>query len=71
MDRPYPLLLTPVLKSYLWGGDRLQKEFGFHSGDPITAEAWMLACHKDGSSVVANGALAGVCLWEGTSVHHC
>ena len=59
MERPYPLLLKPVFKSYLWGGDRLQKEFGFHSGDPITAEAWMLACHKDGSSVVANGALAG------------
>jgi mannose-6-phosphate isomerase len=59
MERPYPLLLKPVFKSYLWGGDRLNKEFGFHSGNPITAEAWMLACHKDGSNVVANGALAG------------
>ena len=59
MEKPYPLLLKPVFKSYLWGGDRLKKEFGFDAGEPITAEAWMLACHKDGSNVVANGALAG------------
>lgn len=59
MEKPYPLLLKPVFKSYLWGGDRLKKEFGFDSGEPITAEAWMLACHKDGSNIVANGALAG------------
>ena len=59
MGKPYPLLLKPVLKPYLWGGDRLKKEFGFDAGEPITAEAWMLACHKDGSNVVANGALAG------------
>ena len=39
MEKPYPLLLQPVFKSYLWGGDRLKKEFGFDSGEPITAEA--------------------------------
>ena len=62
MKRPYPLLLKPVFKSYLWGGDRLKKEFGFDSGEPTTAEAWMLSCHKDGSNIVANGALAGTAL---------
>lgn len=59
MNRPYPLLLKPVLKSYLWGGDRLKKEFGFDAGETITAQSWMLACHKDGSNIVRNGALAG------------
>ena len=64
MEKPYPLLLKPVLKSYLWGGDRLKSEFGFASSEPVTAEAWMLSCHKDGSNIVANGALAGHALPE-------
>lgn len=59
MEKPYPLLLKPVFKSYLWGGSQLREKFGFSSGEPTVAEAWMLACHKDGCNTVANGALAG------------
>lgn len=60
----YPLLLTPPVKDYLWGGTRLKTEFGYKTDKDIAAEAWVLSCHKDGSSVVANGELAGKSLPE-------
>ena len=46
--------LNPVFKDYIWGGHRLEKDFGFVSGFDKTAEGWMLACHKDGMNT-ANG----------------
>ena len=42
--------LKPAYKDYLWGGHRLETEFGMKSGLPKTAEAWVLAAHKDGNS---------------------
>ena len=60
----YPLLLTPPIKDYIWGGTRLKTQYGFKTDKDIAAEAWVLSCHKDGSSVVANGELAGKTLPE-------
>ena len=60
----YPLLLKPPVKDYLWGGQRLKNEFGYTCDGDIAAEAWVLSCHKDGSSVVTNGPLAGKTLPE-------
>ncbi len=53
-------LLSPACKDYLWGGRRrLREDFGVQStADPL-AEAWVLSCHPDGSSVVADGPWAG------------
>lgn len=62
--KTYPLQLTPPIKDYLWGGTRLKTEYGYPSDKDIAAEAWVLSCHKDGSSVVANGELAGKTLPE-------
>lgn len=59
----YPLLLEPPVKDYLWGGHRLATEFGYKGGE-VAAEAWVLSCHKDGLSIVKNGALAGKTLPE-------
>ena len=60
-----PLLkCRPSIKSYLWGGDRLKKEWGFETDAEIAAEAWMLSCHPDGPSVITNGAFAGKTLPE-------
>ena len=53
----YPLLLKPVIKDYLWGGTRLKEEYGFETDKEIAAEGWMLASHKDGTNIVANGKL--------------
>ena len=71
MNRPYPLLLRPVVKDYLWGGKRLMEEYGFDSPADVAAEGWMLACHKDGTNVVLNGALAGKALDEALSLWSC
>lgn len=59
MVKKYPLLLKPVIKDYLWGGDRLKKEFGFKCDTPTAAEGWMLSLHKDGTNTVLNGEYAG------------
>lgn len=55
----YPLLLTPAIKDYLWGGTRLKAEFGFSCPGERAAEAWVLSSHPDGASTVTNGPEAG------------
>jgi mannose-6-phosphate isomerase len=57
-----PIFLTPVCKDYLWGGNRLREEFYKESPADKIAETWELACHKDGSSLLRDGALAGTSL---------
>jgi len=56
--------LKPVFKDYIWGGERLKKDFGFESNLDKIAEGWMLACHKDGKSVIENGTYCGKTLEE-------
>lgn len=48
-----PILLTPILKDYIWGGTRLKTEYGFESDEEKVAEAWMLSSHKDGKNIDA------------------
>ena len=64
-------LLKPACKDHLWGGHRrLREDFGVQSAlDPL-AEAWVLSCHPDGPSVLADGpwagrTLAGYLEWAG------
>lgn len=58
------LKLKPVFKDYIWGGTRLKDDFGFESELDKLAEGWMLACHKDGKSIIENGEHAGKTLEE-------
>ena len=58
----YPMKLIAPLKDYLWGGTRLKDEYGKKTQLTKVAESWELACHKDGKSVIANGAAAGTTL---------
>lgn len=60
----YPMKLTAPLKDYIWGGSKLKEEYGKKTDLPKVAESWELSCHKDGQSVVANGAYAGRTLTE-------
>ncbi len=46
--------LTPVLKDYIWGGNRLKKMFGRISDKKI-AESWEISVHKDGLSGCEGG----------------
>lgn len=56
------LKLKPVLKDYIWGGERLKKDFGFESDLERVAEGWMLSCHKDGKNTVDGGEYDGLTL---------
>lgn len=55
----YPMKLQAPLKDYLWGGTRLRDEYGKRTELPKVAESWELACHRDGKSIIANGAAQG------------
>ena len=58
------LKLKPAYKDYLWGGRRLIDEFGMNCDKKILAEAWVLSCHPDGASIIAEGNFAGKTLAE-------
>lgn len=47
--------LFPACKDYLWGGEKLRTEYGVQSDLHPLAEAWVLSCHKDGPSTLADG----------------
>lgn len=54
--------LLPTCKDYIWGGQRLKTDFGIQSDlDPLS-EAWVLSCHPDGPSTLADGEYAGMTL---------
>ena len=51
MNRPF--LLKPAAKDYLWGGSRLNDDFGKAVPLSPLAETWECSTHPDGQSVVA------------------
>jgi mannose-6-phosphate isomerase len=59
-----PILLQPVYKEYIWGGDRLIHEFHRRLNAGIYAEAWEIADHPDGHTLIINGPDAGATLSE-------
>ena len=65
-----PFLLTPAAKDYLWGGSRLNDDFG--KGIPVSplAETWECSTHPDGESLVNGEPLSRVLArhpqWLGT-----
>ncbi len=60
----YPLILTPTVKDYIWGGTRLREEYGVKTDLSKAAEAWVLSCRDDGPCTVQNGEMAGKTLKE-------
>ena len=50
-----PFLLRPATKDYLWGGTRLNNDFGFNIDINPFAEAWVCSTHPDGESTTADG----------------
>ena len=52
MSELYPLLFTPVLKDYIWGGRALETRFGRKLPPGVVAESWEIAAHKDGESII-------------------
>jgi mannose-6-phosphate isomerase len=64
MNNLYPIKMTPAFKDYLWGGDKLIKEWAKPCPTPIAAESWELSGHKNGQSIAENGELKGLTLSE-------
>ena len=50
------IFLNPVCTHNIWGGTRLNREFGYPiEGDDI-GECWGISAHPNGDGTVANGA---------------
>lgn len=64
-----PLLLEPAGKNYLWGGQRLKKEYGKEIALTPLAETWECSVHPDGASRIVSGRFAGETLASVVSAH--
>ena len=59
MKKNKPFLLQPAAKDYLWGGSRLNDDFGKKIDCHPLAETWECSTHPEGQSVVSSGNDAG------------
>lgn len=59
-----PFLLRPAAKDYIWGGSRLNDDFGKSINISPLAETWECSTHNDGQSIIASGNLSGILLSE-------
>ena len=41
-----PLMLAPAFKDYIWGGERLKRDWGKQTDLSPLAESWELSCHE-------------------------
>ncbi len=64
-----PFLLKPAAKDYLWGGRRLNDDFGKRIDVYPLAETWECSTHPDGQSSVASGEMAGRLLGDVLAEH--
>lgn len=46
------IFLQPVYREKIWGGNKLEKEFGMDIPSGKTGEAWIISAHKNGVSTV-------------------
>ena len=58
------LFLKPVFKQMLWGGNKLNAEFGYQIPGDDTGECWAISAHPNGDCVVREGIYAGKTLSE-------
>lgn len=56
----YPLKFRPLYKDYIWGGRNLASLGKTLPAAGRVAESWEIACHENGSSIVANGEYEGI-----------
>lgn len=56
--------LEPAYKDYIWGGNKLKREYNKNSPYEITAESWELSCHKNGETRIFGGEYDGKTLSE-------
>ena len=62
--KKYPMLMTPVSKQIIWGGDRLKKEYGKVADFDKIAESWELSVRSGAMCSIKNGEYAGMAMDE-------
>ncbi|MBQ9902666.1 MAG: class I mannose-6-phosphate isomerase [Clostridia bacterium] len=60
----FPFMLAPAAKSYLWGGSRLNDDFGKNIDMDPLAETWECSTHPSGQSTVCSGEFQGMALGD-------
>ena len=53
------ILLEPVFKQMIWGGNRLETDFGYRIPGDDTGECWAISAHPNGDCVIASGDYKG------------
>lgn len=51
--------VVPVFKEKIWGGRKLEDEFGYDIPDGPVGECWAISAHPSGDCVIASGEYAG------------
>lgn len=64
-----PFLLSPIGKDYIWGGNRLNDDYGKSIDICPLAETWECSTHPAGLSVVSSGEFLGTSLREVLKKH--
>ena len=64
MLNKYPMLMIPVSKEIIWGGDVLKKEYGKTAPFDKIAESWELTVRENEMCKVANGEYKGMSVKE-------
>ncbi|MDN6161666.1 MAG: mannose-6-phosphate isomerase, class I [Atopostipes sp.] len=59
-----PLFLKGTFQEKIWGGSKLETEFGYDIPSDKTGELWAISAHKNGESTVKNGQYKGMKLSE-------
>ena len=55
----YPLKFRPILKTIVWGGEKIAPFKGIETDQHSIGESWELSGVKGNESEVSNGSLAG------------
>ncbi len=58
--KKYPMLLRPVSKEIIWGGDKLKREYNKTAPFDKLAESWELSVRNKEMCIIENGEYAGV-----------
>ncbi len=62
--KKYAMVMNPVSKEIIWGGDKLKKEYGKTAPFEKLAESWELTVREGEMCTIANGELSGKTMGE-------
>lgn len=53
------LFIEPIFKENIWGGNRLNTEYGYQIPSNTTGECWAVSAHENGDCILLNSEFAG------------